>query len=168
MKINHRQQVEDTTFKAPIAGMSLTQDPSNPQAWEKPPQITDVNEAILEAIHPLLTNEDKLYQFISLAEEGVPLEFFVNLITYQGFKKGKWNPDVMLLLMEPILYVLIAICLKADIEFNLDKDDMTKTLKDDTYRYSNDDEVKGEVEELEEKIEEEIQPSLLAQIREKV
>ena len=40
-------------------------------------------------------------------------------IVYAGFKSGKWNPDLMLLLIEPLMYVIIALCEKAGVDYTL-------------------------------------------------
>ena len=34
-----------TTGSRPIPGQSLTDDPENPNAWEKPPQFTNIDKA---------------------------------------------------------------------------------------------------------------------------
>ena len=42
---------------------------------------------------------------------------------YEGFRQGKWNPDLMLLLMEPTMYMVMALAEKAEINFVLDSED---------------------------------------------
>ena len=42
---------------------------------------------------------------------------------YQGFLEGKWNPDLMTLLMEPTMYMVMALCEKAEIPYKLDSAD---------------------------------------------
>ena len=37
------------------------------------------------------------------------------LILEQGFRAGKWNPDMMLLLAEPLMVILMALAERADI-----------------------------------------------------
>lgn len=153
-------------MRAPMPGQGWTSDPERPMKWETPPDIVDVEEAVLEVVHPLITNEDALKEFIRLAEGGVPLEFMVTLGTYEGFKAGKWNPDVMLLMQEPLMYWMIAICEQADIEYNLDEDDMQRTLEDPSYRYSSDPEMEGEISAIvEEKVPDAVDEDLLSQVR---
>ena len=38
------------------------------------------------------------------------------MILYEGFREGKWNPDLMMLLAEPVMYLLLYIAERADIE----------------------------------------------------
>ena len=42
------------------------------------------------------------------------------MLTFSGFNEGKWNPDLMMLLIEPTVYILMALCERADIEFTID------------------------------------------------
>lgn len=140
---------DEPLLKAPTPGQSFTDDPDNPKKWETPPEITDVDEALMTIVHPLVTVDEHLRQFLKMAEGGVPLEFMVTMATYTGFKEGKWNPDVMLLLQEPLMYYMIIICEQAQIEYNLDEDDMEKSIQDPSYRYSSDPEFAEEVEALE-------------------
>ena len=44
-------------------------------------------------------------------------------ICYVGFREGKWNPDLMMMLIEPLMYVLMSLCEKAGIEYRIDDDD---------------------------------------------
>lgn len=37
--------IEQTAFEAPIPGQSLTNSPENNYAWEKPPEMVDLNVA---------------------------------------------------------------------------------------------------------------------------
>ena len=155
-----------SAFKAPMPGQGWTTDPNNPMPWETPPEITDVDEALTTIVHPLVTNDTLLGEFLKLAEGGLPLEHMVTLATYEGFKTGKWTPDVMLLLQEPLMYYMIAICESAEIDYNLDEDDMERTLQDPSYRYSSDPEGEVEVEAImEEKIPEVVDEDLLAKVR---
>jgi len=38
---------------------------------------------------------------------------------YMGFSNGKWNPDLMLLLVEPLMYMVMSLCEKAGVEYTL-------------------------------------------------
>ena len=159
----------DSRVDAPIPGQGLTSDPNSPQKWETPPEYTDVNEALVSMVHPLVTQEEPLREFLRLAEGGLPLEFFVQMMTFRGFKEGKWTPDLMLLLQEPLLYYMIAICEQAQIAYNLDEDDMKKTMEDTSYRYSSDPEFEDEVVAItEEKIPEQVDMSLLSNVEEMI
>ena len=42
---------------------------------------------------------------------------------YVGFREGKWNPDLLMMLMEPFMYLLMALAEKAGIEYRIDDED---------------------------------------------
>ena len=102
-------------FNAPIPGESLTASPENPKAWERPPEYTDEDEA-MKALYLLLTERTKLKSLIDIINDGIPLDEIAQVILYKGYTEGKYNPDLMLLLIEPTLYLLIAIADYADIK----------------------------------------------------
>jgi hypothetical protein len=157
---------EAPVLSAPIPGQSFTDDPTQPNKWETPPEITDVEEGVLTIVHPIITDDEALGEFLRLAEGGIALEHMVTMATYTGFKEGKWTPDLMLLMQEPLIYYMIAICESAQIEYNLDEDDMNRTMQDPSYRYSSDPEFEDEVEALGEKAmsDEVIDEELLSQV----
>ena len=102
-------------FNAPIPGESLTASPDNKKAWERPPEYTNEDDAMKE-IYLLLTEQDKLKQLINTIDDGVPLDEIAQVILYKGYTEGKYNPDLMLLLIEPTLYLLISIADYAEIK----------------------------------------------------
>jgi hypothetical protein len=102
-------------FNAPIPGESLTSAPENPKAWERPPEFTNEDEA-MKAIYLLLTEQDKLKIIVNTIDDGVPLDEIAQVLLYKGYTEGKFNPDLMLLLIEPTLYLLISIADYAEIK----------------------------------------------------
>tara|TARA_R110000764_G_scaffold12385_1_gene36351 strand:+ start:517 stop:867 length:351 start_codon:yes stop_codon:yes gene_type:complete len=42
---------------------------------------------------------------------------------YSGFIEGKWNPDLMMILMEPTMYMVMALAEKANIKYILEAGD---------------------------------------------
>ena len=99
----------------PIPGQSLTEDPSNPAPYEKPPQFTNVHEAS-EAIFIKLIDEDAYVKMISLLADGVPIMDIGQTILLKGFTEGKWNPDLMMLLIEPVAYMILALAERAGLD----------------------------------------------------
>ena len=99
----------------PIPGQSLTEDPSNPAPYEKPPQFTNVHEAS-EAIFIKLIDEDAYVRMISLLADGVPIMDIGQTILFKGFTEGKWNPDLMMLLIEPVAYMILALAERAGLD----------------------------------------------------
>lgn len=106
----------------PIPGQSLTNDPDQKYNWEKPTEYTNSREANL-AIFELLTVPETTSNILESLIGGVSVIDISSIILYQGFLEGKWNPDLMTLLMEPTMYMVIALAQKADIEFKIDSID---------------------------------------------
>lgn len=99
----------------PIPGQSLTSDPGSPAPYEKPPQFTSVHEAARDVFEYLV--EPEVYtQVMELLIDEVPLMEIVQSFIFIGFKEGKWNPDLMLMLIEPIAYIILALAERADID----------------------------------------------------
>ena len=102
-------------FSAPTPGESLTTPTDMPKAWERPPQFVDQGNA-MEAVYMEVTQIDNLRKLIDLIDEGTALDEIAQVILYKGYSEGKWTPDLMMLLIEPTLYLLIAIADYADIK----------------------------------------------------
>ena len=99
----------------PIPGQSLTKSPDEPYVWEQPPEFTDFRDA-LDFVTSELLLEENLVPLLQSMGAGVPIVDIVTQLVYVGFREGKWNPDMVLLLVEPLSYVLIALCEKAGIK----------------------------------------------------
>jgi len=120
---------EEHLFEAPVAGQSLTNDPSNPYPWEKAPEITSVKTATEKIFFDLLKDEN-LTTVAGLMSQKTPVVDIANLLLTAGFQKGKWNPDLMLSLLEPTMYMLMAIAEKAGIDPVLTRDDADVIIED--------------------------------------
>lgn len=99
----------------PIPGQSLTSDPSSPAPYEKPPEFTSVHEAS-EEIFSGLIEEENYKQLITLMADDMPVMDIVQTLLFTGFSEGKWNPDLMLMLVEPVAYMLLALAERAGID----------------------------------------------------
>ena len=124
------KEAEPFLFEGPTAGQSLTNDPSNPYPWEKAPEMTSVKMATEKIFFDLL-KEDNLTTVASLMSQKTPVVDVANLLLTAGFQKGKWNPDMMLSLLEPTMYMLMAIAEKAGIDPVLTRDDADVIIEDD-------------------------------------
>jgi len=117
-------------FNAPIPGESLTTSPDMQKAWEQPSQYTDQSKA-MEAVYMELTQEDTLKKLINMINDGTPLDRIAQVTLYKGYTEGKFSPDLMLMLIEPTLYLLIAIADYAEIKdyilYNEEVDDEQDT-----------------------------------------
>jgi len=102
-------------FNAPIPGESLTSSPATKTPWEEPSRYTKQDDA-MEAIYMELTSPDNLEKLIELINSGQALDQLAQVILYRGYTEGLYSPDLMLLLIEPTLYLLISIADYADIK----------------------------------------------------
>jgi hypothetical protein len=99
----------------PVPGQSLTNSKNNSRAWENPPQITNKREGVHD-IFKTLTDPTVFYNVVEALEKGVPVLDISSTLLYQGFKEGKWNPDLMVLLQESTMYMVLAMGEKAGLE----------------------------------------------------
>ena len=103
-------------FSKPVPGQSLTNDPDNPYPWESPPEFVNVNTAIDSIVINMLGDEEKLANIIEVLASGeIPIAGIAQIILEDGFRKGKYNPDLMLLLAEPLMVILMALAERAGI-----------------------------------------------------
>ena len=170
IKENQFDKVGVNPFNAPIPGESLTSSPDMQKAWERPPQYTNADDC-MEEIYMELTNEENLMKVVNLIDEGTPLDEMAQVILYKGYTEGLWNPDLMLMLIEPTIYLLIAIADYADIndyvlyegedvdpEAQIPDDDVEPIMMDD-------DEPKEQTPRVQEPTEEVVGQSLLSKIK---
>tara|TARA_R110002050_G_scaffold169941_3_gene301813 strand:+ start:1542 stop:2156 length:615 start_codon:yes stop_codon:yes gene_type:complete len=106
----------------PIPGQSLTSNPDEPRPFEGPPEFTNFKEALDYTVVELLEPEAYL-SLMGAVGDNVPILDLVMQITYVGFREGKWNPDLMLMLVEPLIFVLMSLAEKAGIEYRIDSED---------------------------------------------
>lgn len=102
-----------------IPGQSLTNNPDEPYAWERPPEFTEVRKAMYE-IFEILTEKENLANSLLSLSKGVSVIDISSIVLYTGFIEGKWNPDLMMLLMEPTMYMVMALADKAEIDYVMD------------------------------------------------
>jgi hypothetical protein len=105
-----------------IPGQSLTNDPKQPYNWEKPAEYSNPREAMLYVFETLTVPETTTNVLLSISN-GVGVMDIASITLYSGFLEGKWNPDLMVLLMEPTMYMIMALAEKADIPYSLEAGD---------------------------------------------
>ena len=105
-----------------IPGQSLTNSPEQPYNWERPAEYSNPREAMLYVFETLTVPETTTNVLLSLSN-GVGVIDIASITLYAGFLEGKWNPDLMMLLMEPTMYMIMALAEKADIDFDLEAGD---------------------------------------------
>ena len=101
-----------------IPGESLTADPEAGYPWKGAPEYTNVVSAS-EYVFDILTEEETYVNMMNIIEDGTPVMDITQVLLFQGFNQGKWNPDLMLLLVEPVTYILMALAERADIEYKI-------------------------------------------------
>tara|TARA_Y100001938_G_scaffold133056_1_gene191959 strand:- start:1637 stop:2233 length:597 start_codon:yes stop_codon:yes gene_type:complete len=106
----------------PIPGQSLTNSPDQPYRWEQPPEYANPKEAMLYVFETLTVPETTTNMLLSL-DNGVGVIDIASITLYSGFLEGKWSPDMMMLLMEPTMYMIMALAEKAEIEYQLEAGD---------------------------------------------
>jgi hypothetical protein len=61
----------------------------------------------------------------------IPVNAIAEVVLTEGFRKGKFNPDMMLNLLEPTMYMLMAIAEKAGIDPVISRGDESDDVLDD-------------------------------------
>ena len=113
--------IEDTpvdsriTLNRSIPGQGLTTDPDSPMPWEQAPEYTDLEEG-LQYIFGLLIDPENYVPIMDVIDDGTPLMDITQGILFKGFTEGKWNPDLMMILAEPMTYILLALAERANID----------------------------------------------------
>lgn len=93
-------------FDTPTPGESLTNSPDNPQPYEQPPKFTDQQKAIDE-LFMRMTDSENIDHFLDLMRDEVPVEDIAQIVLFEGFRQGMYTPDLMLLMIEPTIYILL-------------------------------------------------------------
>ena len=124
------QEVANLAMQPPIPGESLTNDPANPKPFETAPEITTYEEGI-QVIADNVLSPEQIGKIIELVRGGIPLGDIAAMIVIKGFMDGKWTPDLLLLLIEPTVYMLMFVCEMAGINYVLDSKQSMNIPPDD-------------------------------------
>ena len=111
-----------TSFKRPIPGHSLTNSPATPHPFEGPPVYTNRTKA-LEYFFELLTEEKVYDKVLDALEDGTTVMDIVKVLVYKSFSEGLINPDMMLIVGEPLAYMIASLAERADVEFVISDDE---------------------------------------------
>lgn len=109
-------------MNGPVPGQSLTNNPDEPYPWEKPSTYTTMNEA-MHSLFDMLTEEEMYIDVVSAIGQGMPIVNLTEVILTDGFQKGAWNPDLMVQLIEPTMYMLMSMAEKAGVKYKIDDED---------------------------------------------
>lgn len=114
--------LEGVNIGRPIPGQSLTNSPEEPYPWEQPPKYTNIKEALHEIFISLI-DENVFPSIIRSLEKGVPIVDMASGVLMEGFRAGKFNPDLMLLLAEPVIYLFMVLAARSGVEnYRIDAD----------------------------------------------
>jgi len=116
-------------MQRPIPGQSLTRDPENPLPFEQPPKFVDKTDA-LEYLFSSFVEEKKYEALMTILDKGMPLMDLTKVLLMSGFQDGLWNFDLMLILIEPVAYMLMALAERAGINFTVMKPEMGEEEED--------------------------------------
>lgn len=111
----------------PIPGQSLTEDPDTQQPYTAAPEFTVPQEAV-EYLFDQMTQEDNYVPLMESIASGTTIMDATKLILFSGFNEGKWNPDLMLLLIEPTAYMIMGLAERAEIEYEVQEDDESEVF----------------------------------------
>jgi len=99
----------------PIPGQSLTENPETPWPWETPPEFTTKDDALVHFLE-LFQQPERYEAIIESLQEGMPVMDLVELFLKQSFQEGEINPDLMLMLAEPLAFMIMALGERAGVE----------------------------------------------------
>ena len=163
---------------APIPGQSLTRSVDEPYPWETPPEFTNPREALDDIVGSIMQPEAMKNIVAALAKGGAVADIGTAIL-YAKFNEGKISPDAMMMLAEPVMYTIMAIGEEANIQYNIEGNDLDEFDEEDDaeenenklneFRNVLTDIKKGATKNIEaSKIDANIVPeSILAQIKEK-
>ena len=106
-----------------VPGQSLTNSPEQPYPWEQPAEFANPREAIDSVLAKLLQPE-AAKEIINALSEGASVGDLAMSITYSQFVEGKITPDSMMLMVEPLMYLIMGIGDEANVKYNIDNDDI--------------------------------------------
>ena len=109
-------------LERPIPGQSLTYSPDKQLPFDCPTVHTELAPAI-EALIVMLCEPEGFHLIVNALRDGLPVGEMAEQILFEGFSQGQWNPDLMLLLVEPTMYILIALADMANVEPRIDDDE---------------------------------------------
>ena len=114
----------------PIPGQSLTRDSEDPYPWETPPEFSNPREALDDIVGSIMQPEAMKNIVDALAKGGAVADIGTAIL-YAKFNEGKITPDVMMMLAEPVMYTIMAIGEEANIQYNIEGNDLDEFDEED-------------------------------------
>jgi hypothetical protein len=97
-----------TRTNRPIPGQSLTNSPDAPWPWETPPEFTTKEQA-MDYFFKYVTDEGRFEEIMGALAEGMAVMDMVQMLVVKAFQDGKINPDMVMMLAEPLAFLLIGL-----------------------------------------------------------
>ena len=115
---------------APIPGQSLTRSVDEPYPWETPPEFSNPREALDDIVGSIMQPE-AVKNIVSALAKGGAVADIGTAILYAKFNEGKISPDAMMMLAEPVMYTIMAIGEEANIQYNIEGNDLDEFDEED-------------------------------------
>lgn len=125
------KDAEEMMMTAPIPGQSLTQSPDSRLPYEQPPKFTKLQDFIDETF-VRFTDPEGMPDLLDSMRFGLPVEHVAEKYLMQAFKDGDITPDMLLLAIEPTIYMLISLATYANIDPVLYPEDPMTDESDNT------------------------------------
>ena len=154
----------DDPFNSPTPGESLTKNPEEKFAWEQASEYTEVRPFMEDLFLQLTEDKDRYVKLLVSFLQQVSIADTTQMLLYTSWRAGKINTDLMLLLIEPVMYLLIAMAEQAEIEPVIyDEENVDEPSQEDADLYV---EQSQKINEMKpEKIRKSsVEPSLLARV----
>jgi hypothetical protein len=154
----------DDPFNSPTPGESLTKNPEEKFAWEQASEYTEVRPFMEDLFLQLTEDKDRYVKLLVSFMQKISIADTTQMILYTSWRAGKINTDLMLLLIEPVMYLLIAMAEQAELEPVIyDEEDVDEPSQEDADLYVEESQKINEMKP--EKIRKSsVEPSLLARV----
>ena len=154
----------DDQFNSPTPGESLTKTPEEKFPWEQASEYTEVRPFMEDLFLQLTEDKDRYVKLLVSFLQQVSIADTTQMLLYTSWRAGKINTDLMLLLIEPVMYLLIAMAEQAEIEPVIyDEENVDEPSQEDADLYVDESQKINEMKP--EKIRKSsVEPSLLARV----
>jgi hypothetical protein len=154
----------DDPFNSPTPGESLTKTPEEKFPWEQASEYTEVRPFMEDLFLQLTEDKDRYVKLLVSFLQQVSIADTTQMLLYTSWRACKINTDLMLLLIEPVMYLLIAMAEQAEIEPVIyDEENVDEPSQEDADLYVDESQKINEMKP--EKIRKSsVEPSLLARV----
>ena len=114
--------MEEPNFGRPIPGNSLTTHKPGDRPWERPPEMSSVEDA-LRFYFKMLNDPEVIDDLMTLLDMGVPIRPIVQSIYTSGVMNGRHSLDVGLIIEDTMSEFLATVAKSYDIDFTFTEED---------------------------------------------